>query len=232
MTLALTLFTLSGASPLAKLLMMARDCWNLEPPMPASAINWLTALITWVERNRGWGECCYEKHFTTRTMQKLSTCQYGVTNLQMWANYRLSLSKLKVFSHEKIQQGSSLCLGGAWSMVTALKDLIAQTATHVCLTLEECTGELQKEKKDATMHKRTMDSVYLMWCAHICVCLYDKPFVRRVLVKQRHAVGWRLTGWSERRASRCPAPSSSMHSVHRPATAASVDRMKKYRTYI
>ncbi|TNN55782.1 hypothetical protein EYF80_033954 [Liparis tanakae] len=28
------------------LLMIARDCWNLEPPMPASAINWLTALIT------------------------------------------------------------------------------------------------------------------------------------------------------------------------------------------
>lgn len=31
--------TLSGVSPLAKLLMMARDCWKREPPIPASAIS-------------------------------------------------------------------------------------------------------------------------------------------------------------------------------------------------
>lgn len=32
-------------------------------------------------------------------------------------------------------------------MVTALEDLVAQTATQVCLTLEECTGKLEKDMK-------------------------------------------------------------------------------------
>lgn len=71
----------------------------------------------------------------------------------MWANDRLSLGKLKVFSHEKIQQSSCLRLGGAGSMVTALEDLVAKTATQVCLTLEKCTGKLQKKEKDETNHK-------------------------------------------------------------------------------
>lgn len=54
-------YTLSGTSPLAKLLMMARDCWNLEPPMPASAINWLTALITWVTKTTmRWGHIIHK----------------------------------------------------------------------------------------------------------------------------------------------------------------------------
>lgn len=65
----------------------------------------------------------------------------------MWADYRLALGKLKVFPHEKVQQGSCLRLGGAGTMVTALEDLIAQTAAQVCLTLEECTGELQEKMK-------------------------------------------------------------------------------------
>lgn len=38
-------------------------------------------------------------------------------------------------------------------MVTALEDLVAKTATQVCLTLEKCTGKLQKKEKDETNHK-------------------------------------------------------------------------------
>ncbi len=75
----------------------------------------------------------------------------------MRADYRLALGKLKVFSHEKIQQGSCLRLGGAGTMVTALEDLIAQTATQVCLTLEERTGELQKETKMKPHLRKSVD---------------------------------------------------------------------------
>lgn len=56
------------------------------------------------------------------------------------------------------------------------------------------------------------------------------PFAQRAWVQRRHAAEWLLTGWSERRASRCPAPSSSVHFVHRPAAAASVKVYIKRKT--
>lgn len=91
-------------------------------------------------------------------------------DLQMGADYRLSLGKLKVFSHEKIEQGSCLRLGGAGTMVAALEDLIAQTATQVCLTLEECTGELQKDKAKMSAHvrKKRWDSSLRCWMCTRC----------------------------------------------------------------
>lgn len=205
-------YTLSGTSPLAKLLMMARDCWNLEPPMPASAINWLTALITWVTKTTmGWEHIIHKK-------QRCICSLFSYADLQMWADYRLALGKLKVFSHEKIEQSSCFRLGGAGTMVTALEDLIAQTATQVCLTLEERTGELQKEMKMPPHVRKTMGIFTQMLYVYMN---FAGPFEQRAWAQQTHVVEWWLIGWSERKVSRCPAPSSSVHFAHHPAAAAS-----------
>ncbi len=145
------------------------------------------------------------------------------TDLQMWADYGLALGKLKVFPHEKIQQGSCLRLGGARTMVTALKDLVAQTATQVCLTLEERTGELQRE-----MRPQVRKTSWTFTCMFLVCMEFAGPFAQRASEQRRRAAEWQLIGWSGRRASRCPAPSSSMHFVLRPAKAAS-ERMNKGR---
>lgn len=121
--------------------MIARDCWNLEPPMPASAINWLTALITWSRKR----SVSHGGHNSQNTQCWNYILNH--TDLQMWADYRLALCELKVFPHEKVQQCSCLRLGGAGTMVTALEDLVAKTAAQVSLTLEECIGELEGETR-------------------------------------------------------------------------------------
>ena len=53
-------------------------------------------------------------------------------------------------------------------MVTALEDLIAQTATQVCLTLEECIGELhvQKEMKMKPHEKNDWNLHFDVVCLH------------------------------------------------------------------
>lgn len=159
---------MSGASPLAKLLMIARDCWNLEPPIPASAISWLTAFITWYGKMIIiWGQFLKRKYYIC--------LPFGLTNLQMWADYRFSLGKLKVLSHEKVKQGSCLCLGWAGTMVTALEDFITQTAAQVCSTLEECTGELQKEKRMSTFKYNIMQISHVTCPSNALDLLYKKP---------------------------------------------------------
>lgn len=64
----------------------------------------------------------------------------------MGADDGLSLGELEIFPHEKVEQRSRLGLRGAGPVVAALEDLMAQAATQVRLALEECAGELQRDR--------------------------------------------------------------------------------------
>lgn len=61
-------------------------------------------------------------------------------------------------------------------MVAALEDLIAQTAAEVCLTLEECTGELQREMKTSAHAETNGRSLPSDLCARRMLdLLYKEP---------------------------------------------------------
>lgn len=163
--------------------MIARDCWNLEPPIPASAISWLTAFITWYGKMIiMWGQVLKRKCYNCPP--------FGLTNLQMWADYRFSLGKLKVLSHEKVKQGSCFRLGGAGTMVTALEDFVTQTAAQVCSTLKECTGELQREKMMSTFKYNTMQIFSHVTCVHWMHWTFCTKSLRAAKTCRRVAVDW------------------------------------------
>jgi len=98
---------------------------------------------------------------TTRKNNTRLTTHLGLTDLQMGADDGLALGELKVFSHEEIQQGGRLRLGGAGAMVAALEDFIAQAAAQVGLTLEERTGELHVERERGREREMKMNNTHV-----------------------------------------------------------------------
>ena len=76
-------------------------------------------------------------------------------------------------------------------MVTTLEDLIAKTATQVRLTLEECTGELQKEM-NIKPHIRKMDGNFHFYvkCLHKACRTFCTKSLSAAKTCCRVAVDW------------------------------------------
>lgn len=78
-------------------------------------------------------------------------------------------------------------------MVTALEDLVAQTATQVCLTLEECIGELhvQREMKMKPHMKRNNLNPHLdIVCLHGARWTFCTKSLSPAKMCRRVAVDW------------------------------------------
>lgn len=208
-------FTLSGASPLAKLLMIARDCWNLDPPMPASAISWLTALMTWSRKLK-----VTTNHKWAIYWRPAVYCRWPVGGSGRWT-FPWWTQSFSSWKSRAAQPPPSV-----WSWTGGCSTWGSRgKGSH---TGPPCPGKRRwgtadrqgwSCENDVTLGDLRFESIGARWA---------EPSERRAWALRRCAAKWRWTGWSERTASRCPAPSSSVRFARRPSAVASAQWEKDH----